>query len=391
MKKLGISTVYTGYNYGSALQAFAVKKICEELGYAGEVLHLGGSVIPGRDVRIGKAFSIAFRLLSSPKQTTKSARAYANGLAKVAPVETQRLFNSFIYEYIDPVVTNWKGLKLLGKQSQYAAFLCGSDQIWNADTLYVDPQYYLRYAPKYKRIAFAPSFGRHSVAKYNKRQIGKYVEQIPYLSVREQTGVSIIEEIANRDAVCLLDPTLFFDRLQWIEYLGISTPPEEPRYLLAYFLDKPSENAKKCIQKIAREKKLEIVSLPYRTEDEDWFDHTSIAGPIEFVSQLANAAFVCTDSFHGTAFSLIMQVPFYTFDREYGAANKQSTRIESLLKLVNLYQRFCPSSDALSLSMNFDICKKTLAEEKERTKEFLMSAISAIDNHCEGEDYGTEK
>lgn len=390
MKKLGISTVYTGYNYGSALQAFAVKKICDELGYASEVLHLGGSVIPGRDVRIGKAISIVLRLLRSPKKTLKIARTYADSLAKNAPVETQRLFNSFISEYIDPVITNWQELKLLGKQSQYVAFLCGSDQIWNADTLYVDPQYYLRYAPEYKRIAFAPSFGRHNVAEYNKRQIGKYVEQIPFLSVREQTGVSIIKEIANRDAVWLLDPTLFFDKLQWIKYLGISILPEEPRYLLAYFLDRPSEQAKICIQKIARDKKLEIVSLPYRLENEDWFNRTSAAGPIEFVSILANAAFVCTDSFHGTAFSLIMQVPFYTFDREYGAANKQSTRIESLLKLVDLCQRFCPSPDALKLSMNFDVCEKKLLEEKERTKAFLVSAISAIENQCEGENYGAK-
>lgn len=390
MKKLGISTVYTGYNYGSALQAFAVKKICEELGYVGEVLHLGGSIIPGRDVRIGKAFTIAFRLLRSPRQTTKNAQAYVHGLAKTVPAEAQQLFDSFINDLIDPVVTDWHGLKLLGKQSQYTAFLCGSDQIWNADSLYVDPQYYLRYAPKHKRIAFAPSFGRHNVANYNKKQIGKYVEQIPYLSIREQTGVSIIKNLTNRDAVCLLDPTLFFDRLQWMKHLGLSTSQKKSRYLLAYFLDRPSEKAKLCIQKIARKMNLEIVSLPYRMEDERWFDRTSIAGPIEFVDMLANAAFVCTDSFHGTAFSLIMQVPFYTFDREYGVASKQSTRIESLLKLVGLYQRFCPAVEEMSLAIDFDVCKKRLAEERERTKEFLLAAISAIENRCKGEDYGAE-
>lgn len=385
MKKLGISTVYTGYNYGSALQAFAVKKICEEFGYAGEVLHLGGSVIPGRDVRIGKAISIVLRLMRAPKKTLKSARAYAEGLSKNVPVETQRLFNSFICEYIDPVITNWQGLKLLGKQSQYVAFLCGSDQIWNADTLYVDPQYYLQYAPSHKRIAYAPSFGRHTVAEYNKKPIGKYVKQIPYLSVREQSGVSIIQDIAGREADCLLDPTLYFNKQDWMNYLGLMAESEKQPYLLAYFLDEPSLLAKACIRKIADDNGWEIVALPQHQDAADWFDRTIPAGPVEFVSTVANAAFVCTDSFHGTAFSLIMQVPFYTFERQYGAGGKQSARIESLLNLVKLDQRYCLAQDALDTKVNFDVSEKILTAEKERTKAYLTSAITDIKNKCGGE------
>ena len=379
MKKVGISTVYTGYNYGSALQTFAVKMICKELGYTGVVLHLGGSVIRGRDVRMGKAFTIALRLLSSPKKAMTSVRAYASGMTKAVPKETQQLFDEFICEHICPVVTTWKGLKKRGKQKDYLAFICGSDQIWNSDALYVDPQYYLRYAPKHKRIAFAPSFGRHSVAEYNKKPIGKFVTEIPYLSVREQSGISIVKQLTGRDSVCLLDPTLFFNKTEWAALLPLNNALNKPPYLFAYFLDKPSEQAMLCIKKIAHDNHLEIISLPYSMEKADWFDHTFAAGPLEFIDTLSNAAFVCTDSFHGTAFSLIMQIPFYTFERQYGVAGKQSARIESVLELVGLQDRYCPSVDALNLAVNFTACEQVLAIEKARTTAYLSSAIATIE------------
>lgn len=384
MKKVGISTVYTGYNYGSALQAFAVKTICKELGYNGVVLHLGGSVIPGRDVRIQKAFTMVLRLLFSGKKAGKSAKAYADGLSKVTPKTSRELFDAFVCNFLSPVVTSWRGLKALGRQEEYAAFICGSDQIWNADALYVDPQYYLQYAPANKRIAYAPSFGRHSIAEYNRKLIGKYVKQIPYLSVREQSGVSIIQEIAGRDADCLLDPTLYFNKQDWINHLELPEKTEGRPYLLAYFLDEPSALAKACVEKIARENQWEIVVLPQQ-ETADWFDRTEPAGPAEFVSVVANAAFVCTDSFHGTAFSLIMQVPFYTFERQYGAAGKQSARIESLLDLVNLSHRYCMAWDSLDVTVKFDSSEKILLAEKERTKNYLISALTDIQNNCGGD------
>lgn len=381
MKKIGISTVYTGYNYGSALQAFAVKTICTKLGYSGEVLHLRGSLIPGRDVRIGKALMITLRMLCCFQKGIKSIKAYAGALAKTTPKEVQPIFDAFIAEYIKPVTTSWYGLKILGKREEYVSFICGSDQIWNADVLYVDPQYYLRYAPQYKRIAYAPSFGRHCIPDYNKQIIGKYVSQIPYLSVREDTGISIIKEIADRESVCLLDPTLYFNRSEWIELLQLKLQPPKTPYVLAYFLDEPSEQAKFYIRKISETRNWKVVCLPYTQVNSDWFDCSEIAGPIEFIRLLANANFVCTDSFHGTAFSVNMQVPFYTFERQYRAASKQSARIESLLDLVNLRHRYCPMGNELELTIDFKVCEEILNTEKERTNNYLLSALEDIKNH----------
>lgn len=82
----------------------------------------------------------------------------------------------------------------------------GSDQIWNSSTLYVDPLYYLRFAPKHKRIALSPSFGRDFIADYNKDKMRDWISDYPYLSVRE--------------ALHLLDPTLIINADEWRDILG---------------------------------------------------------------------------------------------------------------------------------------------------------------------------
>lgn len=63
MKKIGIATVYTGYNYGSALQAFATKHVLSDMGYEAQLLKLSGSITPGRDIRIMKLLTILFRAM----------------------------------------------------------------------------------------------------------------------------------------------------------------------------------------------------------------------------------------------------------------------------------------------------------------------------------------
>ena len=47
MKKVGICTLFTGYNYGSSLQAFAIKKTIDKLGYDPIIFKLSGSLVKG--------------------------------------------------------------------------------------------------------------------------------------------------------------------------------------------------------------------------------------------------------------------------------------------------------------------------------------------------------
>ena len=70
--------------------------------------------------------------------------------------------------------------------------------------------------------------------------------------------------------------------------------------------------------------------------------NSQFAGPNEFLSLIYNCEFLITDSFHGTAFSIIFDKPVIIVDRN--ASNKKSqykmnSRIDSILRLVNLDER----------------------------------------------------
>ncbi len=376
-KSVGIATVYTGFNYGSSLQAFATKTLLEEMGYKGNLLKLGGSILPGRDVRLKKTMVVLARsLLHSGGM--KSLKNYSDSIKKSLSPESKGYFNHFTDFYLQPETVSYKNLKKEAQSDKYKAFLCGSDQVWNSAVFYVDPFYYLRFAPREKRIAFAPSFGRDFVPDYNKKKIKKYLSGINHKSVRESSGRALVKDLTGDDAQVLIDPTLALSAAEWSHHLKLNS--NEEKYLLAYFLDQPSEKAINAVKEISEKYSLKVIGLPYSFEGLPWAENIVSAGPREFVEYIKNASFVCTDSFHGTAFSLNFNVPFYTFERNYGNAGKQSARIESVLGLVSAQDRYEPEDFSQCLNISFENVNKVLSSEREKSKSYLSALLPCQKN-----------
>ena len=376
-QKIGIATVYTGFNYGSALQAFATKILLSEMGYEGEVLKLSGNLLPGRDVRVKKILTVLFRSMLHPGGV-KSLKNYGDSIKKPLSRESAEMFRQFADYHIRPYEEKYNNLKNLAHSDEYCAFLCGSDQIWNSAVFYVDPFYYLRFAPEGKRIAFAPSFGRDFIPNYNKRKIKKFVTGIKYKSVREESGVALIKELTGDSAQVLIDPTLVLNADEWTKNLKLKENHKE-KYLLAYFLDEPSEKAKKAVTEISEKYGLKIIGLPYGFENTPWADNIAHAGPSEFVEYIKNATFVCTDSFHGTAFSLNFNIPFYTFERNYGNAGKQSARIQSILNIVSQTERYEPENIDSCFNVSFENVNAVLNEQREISKKYLSDILPTVE------------
>lgn len=160
------------------------------------------SLLKGRDVRLGKLITILYRSLLLKKNN--ALKTYGTSYNKAFIEGTEEKFYAFTKEYLNPINITWGELKRMAKDA--LACFSGSDQIWNSSTLYVDPLYYLRFAPKHKRIALSPSFGRDFIADYNKDKMRDWISDYPYLSVRE--------------ALHLLDPTLIINADEWRDILG---------------------------------------------------------------------------------------------------------------------------------------------------------------------------
>ena len=353
--KVLLTTVFTGFNYGSSLQAFAGKTLLKSLGYNGELV-AQKSLVKGHDIRLGKLFTILTRsLLLRGKRGSKSLTIYQGSYSKEMIGDSTARFAKFTDEYLQPKYLSWRGLQK--EAAECVACFAGSDQIWNSSTMYVDPMYYLRFAPAEKRVAFAPSFGRDFIADYNKEKMSKWIGEFAHLSVREDSGVTLIKEMTGKDAIQLIDPTLMVNGEKWKRTLEIAD--KKDNYILAYFLDNPSDKARKAILELKEALHCVVIGIPYQFEDMIYCDKVVPTGPIEFLDLVNNAKCVITDSFHGTAFSINLHTPFYVFGRAYGSAHSQNSRVESILRKMKMQDRFEPT-DA------FDNMKKLDFEHSER-------------------------
>lgn len=373
MEKVLLTTVFSGYNYGSSLQVLATKTILKELGYDCRLVAMK-SLIKGRDIRIKKLITILIRSwLIRGKNGANALSTYKGSYNKVMIGDSVTRFEQFTNEYLEPQYMSWNSMKRLAKEC--VACFAGSDQIWNSSTMYVDPMYYLRFAPAEKRIAFAPSFGRDFVADYNKKKMSKWISDFAYLSVREDSGVRLIKDLTGRDAIHLIDPTLMVKGETWKKTLNLQD--KQRNYILTYFLDKPSESARKAIAELKETLKCEVIAIPYQFDDMSYCDKVVPTGPIEFLDLINNAKCVLTDSFHGTAFSINLHTPFYVFGRNYGTAHSQNSRIESILKMMNMQDRFEQKEIVGQLkAINFEVSEQILSDERNKSRNYIINTIN---------------
>ena len=96
-----------------------------------------------------------------------------------------------------------------------------------------------------------------------------------------------------------------------------------------------------------------------------------------FLSGFRDSAFIVTDSFHGTLFSLIFNVDFLSFRNE----ERGSTRFENILEKVQLTNRLISPFDDIDLinnKVNWDEVNHVLYALRELGKNFIKEQIDGI-------------
>ena len=183
----------------------------------------------------------------------------------------------------------------------------------------------------------------------------------------------------------MCDPTLLLDKSEWME-IQQEEPIIKEDYIFCYFLGKNIEH-RKFAERLKEKTGCKIVSINHSDEYVKYSDKFADeapynVGPGEFVNLIRNAKFVCTDSFHGTVFSLINQVPFFTFERFSNKNSKMSTnsRIYSLLDLVDLKDRLLQGNENIDEILNnvidFEKVNKKIADFRNSSKQFIETALN---------------
>jgi hypothetical protein len=379
---IGLITVYEINNFGSSLQAFALKSFIEEQGYEVFVINIQNNTKHFEINKLLKYIRFFFKILRYPiilkiyLDSQKRRRTY--DLSDKAKM----LFKQFTKEFLNEKIFTYHNLKKTSKQNKIKAFICGSDQIWSVTYYNLGPDNFLRFAPKFKRIAYAPSFGVSDIPEYHKAILKKYLKGLDYISVREQQGAKIIEELIDKKVQVVLDPSLLVTKEFW-DKRAVSPYQEKP-YILFYFLNEPSQMALEYSDKIINLLKYNIIIIPYCYECFKKYENVQQTDktPYEFLGLIKNAAFVLTDSFHGVTFSINFNVPFFVFDRQYRLGFNESSRVSSILNILGLENRWIKTGIEISentLKIDFNECNLKLESERFKSREFLISSLKSIE------------
>lgn len=219
---------------------------------------------------------------------------------------------------------------------------CGSDQIWNP--VGFDDVYALDFGnPCQKKIAYAPS-GVLAESEWMDpiyKILGKCIDQLDLATVREKESIEILKKYTKKEIVDVPDPTLLLSKEDWDQVA--SKPVSDSPYIFCYFLGRIRPYKfllKKIMQKYRAKKVYFTTPGGYEQENEQnngkYFHSIKNAGPAEFIALIRDARAVCTDSFHGSALSIIYQKQFYIFERNM--ADKKLWASSSRQK--NLLERF---------------------------------------------------
>ena len=329
----GIVTPYGLFNYGNRLQAYAVQEILKSLGVFPEEI-----IFPGVNKQTGIKQALKpllFGKLNKSKQAARF-RSFREFDGKI----NKRFFNSedkisdFGYDYA----------------------IIGGDQIWNPNSIIPSPAVFGKFVQPSKRICVSPSFGVEQIDGAVAKAFADGLRDLGYLSVREEAGRRIIQQLIGRDAEVLPDPTMALSKEEWSRQ-GRSDYVPDGSYVFTYFLSKDAGQYKSKVDALSRKRGLAVVDIMDR--EGPYYG----AGPQDFVSLIENSSLVCTDSFHAAVFSIIFSRPFVVYSRII--PNSMNSRIETL-------------SATFGMTMNLDQCEllnitsETIAEKQINDKISLL-------------------
>lgn len=366
--KIAVITMQGVYNYGSALQTFATQSYLESKGHTAEII----DYYPYRMRNYGSLSQLYRDAKPFHKSVTKS---YAAAFVKYWSFKKlEKAFAPFSRELIKKTGKFESNEDLIQNPPEADIYCTGSDQVWN-DYLEgkFDTAYFLDFAPKGKmKMAYAASFGRDDIEPDELVSVQELLNQYSAISVREESGLHTLSKICTPHKCCVLDPTFMLNGEEWRR---IATAIPHKGYVLVYKLHEDSIASEVAIE-IAKKMNKKVIRISNDYLKRIKGGMTVVAPEVrQFISYIANADMVVTDSFHATSFAINLNVPFVSI-----RWRMFNDRIGTILAKTNLRERHVSSiEEALKVyqqKIDFDDVNTRLEYERKRTDEFIEKALS---------------
>ena len=350
--RIGILTLHRALNYGAVWQCYALKTSCEKLGHSVQTI----------DFNPFGHYTYKGFLRHRPDK----ALAYVRNFT---------FFNSFVDKFLNPTPHTESHEWISENQPDVDAVIVGSDTVWCP--LVVGPfynSYLLDFLSEDKlRISYAASWG----GVFADANLDKYREELSKfkaISIREPQFIKETSNLAGKEVVDVCDPSLLLIKE---DYIALEKKKHKPKKYIVVFDLADSEFVKESALKIKKELRLPIVNLSgkiYSWADVNYFGLRAQ----EWIYLMHNAEFVCTNSFHGTAFAIIFEKPFYCCNVQHGGRSKTNGRVENLLNQVGLMDRYIKDvSEITSYKVDYNSVRSNINHYRERSFNWLKKALES--------------
>lgn len=359
-QKIGMITFHRANNLGAALQAYALYTYLNDNICPTEIIdYYPNNAIPARNTLLRRAMRVAKKTVGGKEQKARYQR-----FAK---------FDTFINECRTSEKVYYGDKEIETDPPKYDLIISGSDQILNTTLTGNSRAYYLSFAQDTPKISYASSFGRSGISATEDEYIKKFLPDFQEVSVREESGKEIVDQRLGYSSEVVVDPVFLLSKEKW---RGLAQPVSTDKYIFVYAM----ENTPWLIEAVGQVRAR--YQLPVKIVLGGDFqllidgEVDDCCGPREFLSYIENAECVVTNSFHGTAFSIIYEKKFVCVTH-----SKKNTRLENLCKLIGNKPQV-PEGERLGRIDDYIIAGsdayKSLDKAIERSKRYLTQNASAV-------------
>lgn len=356
-KKAYILAFQRALNYGAVLQIYALSKVVESLGVEVEVLDYVPSWM---EINLKNQPSI----MSYLKRCLMKIffRDFQEKL-KFTP----RIYRSpkELEDHLDPV----------------DFYITGSDQVWNEVITHKDDTYFLSFAPnEARKIGYAVSMGNQSVSADFDARVQTLVLKFDAISVREKFVSDYVKTFRpNINVPVVLDPTLLLDEQ---DYAHICSTKIYNEPYIAVYACMHDENFYELARYFRRKTGLPLVNLGYHFNGPD--KHEFLFGPENWINRIKNASYILTNSFHGTAFSILHHKKFMVVPNSSLKQQGLNARFIELLASLGLSERIVQCEAEIDLCFDapitYDVAFSLLHKRRDESITFLKNALNLSDS-----------
>lgn len=352
-------TVHHAHNYGAMLQAYALQQKLLELGFVTRIIDYD---------------EIKSKLFYPVKKNSLNESVYNllfNFKILLYYKQYKRAYDRFEKFYDEQFLKTDKYEECTDiKVPESDILLVGSDQIWNLKQGKSRHYFFLDFSNSAIKASYAASMGSFfSLNDSVREEFKRALLDFKQISVREKESGDYIKQLTGCDYQLHIDPVFLLERNKW-DFL-VEQCPEERRhekYIFCYELI-PSKTLEECVRAITKRTGFKVVSISPDAHSRLRGDIIiRNAGPIEMLKWLRDAEIVISSSYHGIAFSILYEKPFYAITTEHGKG-----RIDELLENMGLESRIGNGRSDYDITCDFTEARKYICSQKTLAEKYLCS------------------